>query len=68
MYIVKITFLMPHRCNNIKNANINPREIAFFVLNAREFIRAKLIYIHSNKDRHTGSIGKRNIEICPKHL
>ena len=30
MYIMKITFIMPDTGNNIKNANLNPREIANF--------------------------------------
>ena len=30
MYIVKITLMMPDKGDNIKNANINPREIANF--------------------------------------
>ena len=30
VYIVKITFIMQHKSKNIKNANINLREIANF--------------------------------------
>ena len=30
MYIMKITFIMPHRGKNIENTNINLREIANF--------------------------------------
>ena len=31
MYIVKITFVMVQRANNILNANLNPSEVAHFV-------------------------------------
>ena len=46
MYIVKITFLMLHRGNNVKNAKINPREIANFRKFAKMYTREN-IYIHS---------------------
>ena len=38
MYIVKITFVMLHRGNNIKNAKINPREIVNFQKSIHENI------------------------------
>ena len=42
IYIVKITFIMPHRGSNIKKkAKINMREIANFG-KARRFIHAKI--------------------------
>ena len=49
IYIVKITFIMLHRGNNIKKAKINLRQIANFG-NARKFIDAKIstftVYIY----------------------
>ena len=38
MYIMKITFIRPYRDNDIKNVNIDPREISFFFLQIRENI------------------------------
>ena len=44
-YVMEITFIMPHRGNNIKNANINLREIANF-RNCMKIHTRKDIYIH----------------------
>ena len=46
IYIVKITFIMLHRGNNIKNAKINPPEIANFGKCAKIYTREN-IYVHS---------------------
>ena len=46
MYIVKITCIMPHRGNNIKNVNINPREITNF-RKCAEIHRCDNIYVYS---------------------
>ena len=43
MYIVKITFVMLHRGNNIKNAKINPREIVNFQKSIHENIGPGII-------------------------
>ena len=49
MYIVKITYIMLHRGNNMKNAKINPREIANFrkcaKIDTRENIQVHSIYV-----------------------
>ena len=42
MYIVKITFILPLKGNNTKNANINPREIANFRKCAKCFTRENI--------------------------
>ena len=39
MYIVKITFIGPYRDNNIKNGNIDPREISIFCKFAKMYTR-----------------------------
>ena len=39
IYIVKITFILLHRGNSIKNAKINPREIANFRKCAKIYTR-----------------------------
>ena len=41
IYVVKITFIILHRNNSIKNAKINPREIADFQKCAK-IIHAKI--------------------------
>ena len=41
MFIVKITYIMPYIDNNLKNANINPHEIANFH-KLRKFRHAKI--------------------------
>ena len=46
MYIVKITFIVTHIGKNIKNANINQREIANFRKYAKIYTREN-IYVHS---------------------
>ena len=46
IYIVKITFIMPHRSSNINNTKINLREFADFWISAKINTR-KYIYIHS---------------------
>ena len=46
MYIMKITLIMLHRSNNIKNAKINPREIANFWKFAKMYA-PKNIYVLS---------------------
>ena len=46
IYIVKITFIMPHRGSNIKNAKINLRKITNFQKSAKIYIH-EIIYIHS---------------------
>ena len=51
IYIVKITFIMLHRGNSIKNImtvqNINPREIANFRKCVKSYTREN-IYVHSS--------------------
>ena len=46
MYIVKITYIILHRGNNMKNAKINPREIANFRKCTKMYAREN-IYVHS---------------------
>ena len=46
MYIVKITYIMPHRGKNIKIANANPREIVDFRKCAKIYT-CENIYVHS---------------------
>ena len=46
-YIVKITVIMQHSGKNIKNANINLREIANFRKYAKVYTREN-IYVHSS--------------------
>ena len=46
MYIVKITFIMLHRGNYIKNAKIKPHEIANLQKYAKIYTREN-IYVHS---------------------
>ena len=45
IYIVKITFIMPHRGSNIKNTNTNLRKIANFRKSAKNLYTQK--YLHS---------------------
>ena len=49
IYIVKITFIMLHRGNHIKNAKINPREIVNFRKCAKIYT-PKNIYVHSSQN------------------
>ena len=49
MYNMKIYFTMPYRANNIKTANLNPCEIAYFLKFANIFTREN-VYIHSNSN------------------
>ena len=46
MYNLKITFIMPHRGNNFKNANLSPREIAILHKITKMYTREN-IYAHS---------------------
>ena len=47
MYGVKISVIMSYRVKNIKNANFNPREIAYFLKFAKMCTRQN-INVHSN--------------------
>ena len=47
IYSVKITFIMPHRGSNIKNTNINQREMVNFSKCAKMYTRKK-VYINSS--------------------
>ena len=46
MYNVKLSFSMPYRVNNIKNVNLNPHEIAYFLKLANIYTRGN-VYVHS---------------------
>ena len=46
IYLVEFFFIMLHRCNSIKNAKINPRQIANFRECAKIYT-CKNIYVHS---------------------
>ena len=47
MYNVKISLTMPYRASNIKNANLNPREIANFLKVAKMYTRENItVYIY----------------------
>ena len=59
---------MLHRVKNIKNANLDPREIAYFLKFAKMYTR-KNIYVHSmslNGEREAIAIDRgKNIQIIP---
>ena len=50
MYSAKISFIVTYRLKNIKNTNLNPREIAYFLKFAKIYTREN-IYVHSSSMR-----------------
>ena len=46
MYSMKISITMSYSVKNIKNANLNPRENAYFLEFAKMYVREN-VYVHS---------------------